>query len=301
MLDRDVLPALGKIKVAAVTRGQVAKLHVGMADRPYLANRALAVLGAMFRFAELHDLRPMGSNPCTAIDPYPETSRERFLSSAEFAAIGVALSRAEREGLPTPPKLQRRPKTPAAAKHRPKSAGAPRPANPYAVGAIRFLLLTGWRESEVLTLRWDAIDFDRGIATLAATKTGRSIRHVGGAALDLLSRLPRIGDGTYVFPGAKPGTHLKELKRLWESVRDASNLHDIRLHDLRHSFASVAVSDGLSLPVIGALLGHTEVATTQRYAHLADDPRKQAADTTSARVAAALSSGQATQTPLKIA
>jgi integrase len=288
LLFRDVLPTLGRSKVAAVTRSQVAKLHLSMSDRPYLANRGLAILGAMFRFAELHDQRPRGSNPCTGIEPYPERARERFLSEAEFARLGAALSRAAREGLPVPEKLRRKPASEVTAKHRPKSADTPHPASPFSVAALRFLLLSGWREQEVLSLRWAALDFEHGIATLAETKTGRSVRHVGAAALALLSDLPRLEHSPYVFPGAKPGAHLKEIKRLWEAVRDAAALPDVRLHDLRHSFASAAAGGGLSLPVIGALLGHREVATTQRYAHLADDPRRRAADQVAAAIAAAL-------------
>ena len=286
-LARDVLPVLGDTKVAAVTRAQVARLHLALGDRPYLANRALAVLGAMFRFAELHGHRPAGANPCAGVDPYPERARERFLSGAEFAALGAAQGRAEREGLPVPEKLRRTPACPETAKHRRKAGYAPQPANPFAVAALRFLLLTGWREREALTLEWAAIDAERGIATLADTKTGRSARHLGAPALALLAGLPRLEGSRYVFPGGKPGAHLQDLTRVWEAVRHAAGLADVRLHDLRHSFASAAVSGGLSLPVLAALLGHREVATTQRYAHLGDDPRR-AADQASGDVAAAL-------------
>jgi integrase len=288
-LTRDVLPVLGKAKVAEVTRAQVARLHLALSDRPYPANRALAVLGAMFRFAELHGHRAAGTNPCGGVDPYPERARERFLSGAEFAALGAALARAEREGLPVPAKLRRTPKRAETAKHRRKAGYAPQPANPFAVAALRFLLLTGWRESEALTLEWAAVDVERGIATLADTKTGRSARHLGAPALALLAGVPRVGDSPYVFPGAKPGAHLADLTRVWEAVRHATGLANVRLHDLRHSFASTAVSGGLSLPVLAALLGHREVATTQRYAHLGDDPRRRAADRVSGDVAAALS------------
>lgn len=292
-LRKDVLPVLGRLKVADVTRAQIAKLHLSMKDRPVLANRVLAVLGAMFNFAELFEHRPRGSNPCADIGFYPEEPRERFLSAEEFARLGDALRRAESEGLPTPPKLRRKPKVGPTAKHRPRTADVPRPANPVAVAALRFLLLTGWREGEALGLRWDEIDFSRGIATLPTTKTGRSARHLGAPALMLVSELPRVEGSVYVFPGAKPGTHLQDFKRLWEAVRHAAELHDVRLHDLRHSFASAGVADGLSLPVLGALLGHREVATTQRYAHLGDDPRKRAADQVAASVAAALAAGAA--------
>jgi integrase len=288
LFNKDVLPVLGRARVAELTRAQVAKLHLVMSDRPYLANRALSILSAMLRFAELHGYRPTGTNPCTGIELYPERSRERFLTDEELKRFGTALAKAERTGLPTPTKLQRKPSAPEKAKYRPKNAGTPIPANPYAVAALRFLILTGWRESEALGLRWDQLDFARGIAALPETKTGRSDRHVGAPALALLSELPRLADSPFVFPGAKPRTHLVEIKRVWEAVRHAAKLEGVRLHDLRHSFASVGAAGGLSLPMIGALLGHREVSTTQRYAHLGDDPRKAAADRVSAHVAAAM-------------
>lgn len=291
LLNKDVMPVLGRVRVAALTRAQVAKLHLAMSNRPCLANRALAILSAMLRFAELHGHRPTGTNPCTAIEMYPERSRERFLTDEELKRFGNALTRAERVGLPPAPKKGEKPKDPKKAKHRPKSAGKPTPANPFAVAALRFLILTGWRESEALGLRWDQLDFTRGIAALPNTKTGRSDRHVGAPALALLSELPRLADSPFVFPGAKPGTHLVEMKRVWEAVRHAAELEGLRLHDLRHSFASVGAAGGLSLPMIGALLGHREVSTTQRYAQLGDDPRKAAADRVAGHVAAAMREG----------
>jgi integrase len=288
LLKKDVLPVLGHVRVSALTRAQVAKLHLAMSDRPYLANRALAVLGAMLRFGELHGHRPASTNPCTGIDPYPEQSRERYLTDEELKRFGTALTKAERVGLPTPPKLQRKLKDAKKAKHRPKSADKPTPANPYAVAALRFLILTGWRESEALGLRWDQVDVARSLTTLPDTKTGRSDRHIGAPVLALLTEIPRLAECPFVFPGSKPGSHLVEIKRVWEAVRHAAKLEGVRLHDLRHSFASVGASGGLSLPMIGALLGHREVSTTQRYAHLGDDPRKAAADRVAAQVAAAL-------------
>jgi integrase len=293
MFRRDIRPRLGARKAADVTFAQIAKVHLDMAGRPYLANRALAAMHAAFAFAERHEMRPRGSNPCAEVEPYPETARERFLSEAEFAALGAALTRASREGLPPPPTLRRKAPKPEMLKHRSKSADVPRPANPIAVAALRFLLLSGWRESEALTLRWEFLNVERSHAMLPKTKTGRSIRPLGAAVWALLSTLPRVADSPYVFPGAKPGEPLKELKRVWGAVRHAAGLDTVRLHDLRHSHASVGVGDlGLSLPILAALLGHAEVATTQRYAHLADDPRKRAADAVAGRVAALLAANQ---------
>jgi integrase len=181
----------------------------------------------------------------------------------------------------------------------------PRPANPIAVAALRFLLLSGWRENEALTLRWEFLNVERSHAALPKTKTGRSIRPLGAAVWALFSTLPRVADSPYVFPGAKSNKPLKELKRVWGAVRHAAGLDAVRLHDLRHSHASVGVGDlGLSLPIVAALLGHTKVATTQRYAHLADDPRKRAADAVATRIASLLApsqSGNAAAPPTAVA
>lgn len=297
----ELRQALGKLKVADVTAAQVAKLHLAMKDRPYQANRALAALSALFTFAERHGARPHGSNPCQHIQPYKEEARERYLTDAEFAALGAALATAERDGLPVPEKRQRRRATAATRKHRTKDtnddgARAPRRFSPVAIGALRFLLLTGWRKDEAQSLRWDAVDVARGVATLRDSKTGRSVRELGPPALELIEamRAYRLEGNPYVFPGAKDGDHFKDTARVWDAVRQAAGLPDVRLHDLRHAFASVAASGGLTLPVIGALLGHGHSATTSRYAHLVDSARKRAAESTSAAVAAALAAGVAT-------
>jgi integrase len=162
---------------------------------------------------------------------------------------------------------------------------------------LRFLLLTGWRESEALTLRWSDLNTERGTATLRETKTGRSERELGAPALLLVNDLRRLrkADNPYVFYGAKDAAHFTDTARLWDCVRHAAGLPDVRLHDLRHGYASVGLASGLTLPVIGALLGHSDVATTSRYAHLADTARKRAADLTAGAIANALGSAEAKQ------
>lgn len=297
----ELRAALGARKVADVTRADVARLHLGMRARPYMANRALAALSALFTYAERHGHRPDGANPCRHVAGYPEHKRERYLSDAEFAALGAALATAERVGLPLPPARQRRRATPATAKHRTKATApdgtrAPTPSNPVGVAVLRFLLLSGWREREALTLRWDAVDVARGVVTLADTKTGRSVRELGAPARAVVEamRAHRQAGNPYVFPGAKAGAHYTDTARVWDAARHAAGLADVRLHDLRHAFASVAASGGLTLPLIGALLGHTDSATTARYAHLVDSSRKRAAELTSGAVAAALAGGVAT-------
>lgn len=290
--------ALGSQKIAEVTRQEISKLHLRMADRPYQANRLLASLSALFTFAERHGHRPEHSNPCRGIPGFREQKRERYLNNEEFAALGDSLTRAESEGLPLPRSSRtasRRRASEKTAKHRTKDTGTdgsrkPKPASPVGVAVIRFLLLSGWREGEALTLKWEHLDESRKVASLPDTKTGQSVRALGGPAFDLLKamRTHRVLGNPYVFPGSKPGSHFTDTARIWYAVRYAAGLPDVRLHDLRHAFASVAASGGLTLPLIGALLGHTDSATTARYAHLVETAQTSAAEVTSAAVAAAL-------------
>lgn len=283
--------ALGRFKVAEVTRGQISKIHLGMKGRPYMANRALAALSALFTYSEMQGYRDGLTNPCKGVVEFREHKRERLLSDAEYAALGRALRQAEEVGLSLPAHRQRRDASAATAKHRPKKFDAPKPANKIGIAALRFLILTGWREGEALTLKWSDLNIERGTATLLDTKTGRSERELGAPALLLLEELrPLRRDGNpYVFYGAKEKAHFADTARLWDCIRYAAGLPDVRLHDLRHGYASVGLASGLTLPVIGALLGHMDVATTSRYAHLADTARKRAADLTAGAIAVALS------------
>lgn len=295
---KHVLPALGGKAVREVTPVDVRRLHRKLQETPYQANRVLALLGAFFSFAEQEGARATHDNPTRRVTPYPERPRERFLSAAEVARLGEALARAEREGLPPAPSL-RRPPPAKRPQNRPKSADAPQPANPLAVAALRLLLLTGCREGEILTLRWDAVDLERGFLRLADTKTGPNVRPLGAAAAELIARLPRHQRSPYVFPGLRPSAPLRDLKRLWYAVRHAAGLPELRVHDLRHSFAAVSATGGDSLLVTRALLGHRDIATTQRYAHLADDPVRAAADRAAGSLAAWLEGKETAVTPLR--
>ena len=284
-----IVPAIGKKPVAQVVLRDVSALHLAYRKQPYQSNRVLQLLKTFFFWAETRGYRAKNTNPCRGIAKFPEHERERFLTVAEVGKLGTALVTAERDGLPPAPILRRKPKSSEKAKHRPKSADTPIPANPFAVAAIRFLLFTGWREREALTLRWADVDMVRGAATLPDTKTGKSQRPIGAAAVALLAELPRLEGSPYVFPGARSGQPLREIKRVWTAARHAAGLDDVRLHDLRHTVASFAVGSGHSLFLTGKLLGHARAETTQRYAHLADDARKAAADTVSGVLEAALS------------
>lgn len=294
---RHVVSALGTAAVRSVSTAEVSRLHRRLRDTPYAANRVLSLLSSFFTYAERQGVRPAQSNPVRGVERYPERSRERFLTPAEVKRLGEALVEAETVGLPPAPNRRKRPATGKTAKHRTKSAGTPTPANPFAVSAIRFLLLSGFREKEALTLRWEYLDLERKVALLPDTKTGRSVRRLGGAAVLLLDSLPRIAGSPYVFPGGKPGSHLVEINRVWYAVRHAAGLEDVRLHDLRHSFASAVASAGGSLLMIRSLLGHRDPATTAKYAHLLADPVQATADATAGELADLL--GAATKPELK--
>ena len=230
-------------------------------------------------------MRPPHSNPAHQIAFYDEHPRERFLTPAEVAKLGEALERALNIGLAAAPNRRRKPGDPSKRKHVPKSL-KPIPANPFAVAAVRFLLLSGWREREALTLRWEDVDLENARVTLPDTKTGRSVRRLGAPAVALLNSLPRIKKSPYVFPGRDPKKPLVEINRLWYAARHAAGLDDVRLHDLRHSFASTIASAGGSLLMIRALLGHKDTQTSARYAHLFDDPVRATADATAGQLVA---------------
>jgi integrase len=297
--DKHVAPAIGSKLVAKVTAVDVRRLHRAMHETPYLANRVVGLLRSVFAFAAKEGLRAAHDNPAMGVDSYPEETRERFLTPDEFRRLGEALDRAESVGLPPAPKKRRKPKLAKHRKHVPKSADKPIPADPAGVAAIRLLATTGCRENEILSLRWDAVDFERGFLRLADTKTGRSTRPLGEAAIAILKALPVVKDNPFVLPSKHPGQHIKEIRRLWEAVRHAAKIEDVRLHDLRHSFASIPAISGESMLVVRSLLGHANVATTERYAHLADDPVKRAADRTSSDIAGWMRGGDTPITPLR--
>jgi integrase len=283
--EAHILPALGTKPVSTVVNADIRRLHRSLHETPYQANRVVARLTTFFTYSIAEGAIPSKENPAHGVEFYPEQGRERFLTKEEFGRLGEALARAEREGLPRAPELRLKLKKPENRKHRPKSADIPIPANLFAVAAIRLLALTGCRENEILSLRWDAVDFERGYLRLDDTKTGKSVRPLGQSAATLLASLPRVQGNPHVLPGLKAKGHLIEIKRVWYAVRHTAKLKGLRLHDLRHSFASVPAAGGESLLVVRSLLGHKNVATTERYAHLGDDPVKRAADRTADSIA----------------
>ena len=266
--------AFGKQKIAEVTRDDVQKFHNNLQQKPYRANRALAVLSKAFNLAEIWSLRPDGSNPCRHVRKYREKRRERFLDADELRRLGAALDAASRGALVVP-------------------VEGPVFVSQDAVAAIRLLLFTGARRGEILGLKWSYVDFSRRRLALPDSKTGAKFIQLPLPAIEVLRTLPRRGPDDYVIKGGKPGSALVNLKKPWTRIRRAAQLEDVRLHDLRHSFASVAAGSGHSLPIIGALLGHKNAGTTERYAHLASDPLVAASDDIAGRLAQFLMQGEA--------
>ena len=294
-LQNHVVPLMGKLRVSAVERADVARVmkeiaagktakdektkHQGrriVRGGKIVANRVQALLSKMFALAEDWKLRPEGSNPCRGVRRYAERKVERFLSGDELARLGAALKSVAARAVRVP--------APAGISGRRRPTGI----RAASVPALRLLLLTGCRIGEVLSLRWENVNLERRLLLLDDSKTGAKPVFLSTVAAEFIGTLPREVGTEYVFPGDRPGKPIVSLRKTWERVCKIAKIDALRLHDLRHSYASVGAADGLSLPVIGALLGHSHPSTTARYAHLAASPLYAAADAIGARILAAL-------------
>lgn len=266
-LEKFILPAIGNLRVSEVSRADIANFHHDMRDTPYDANRCLEVISKMFNLAELWGLRADGTNPRRHIPKYGEQKRERYLTDDDLQRLGAVLQNAE------------------------ANKTEPLPV----IFAIRLLLLTGCRLGEIQTLKWNYVDFAEGCLRLQDSKTGAKIVHVGPAVIALLQRMEQHDDrpegNPYVIYGTLPLKYWTDMQKPWRRIRKKAGLSDLRIHDLRHSFASLAVSSGQSLAMIGKLLGHTQVQTTARYAHLMSDTVKTAAKDVSSQILEKLGTG----------
>ena len=266
-LRLHVLPALGRRKVRDITKRDIEKLHADLSvergddnterPTPIRANRVRALLSKMFALAEEWDIRPVGSNPCRGVKAFRESRRERYLSSTEVARLWGTLTELERNLI-----------TPAPV-----------------VALVRLLLLTGARLSEILTLRWNQVDFERACLRLPESKTGAKVVHLNAPALEVLAGIEHVDDNPHVIAGEKPGAHFVGVQKAWQRIRTHAGLPDLRLHDLRHTYASILAGLGEGLPIIGKVLGHRQAQTTQRYAHVAADPVKHATERAGAALA----------------
>jgi integrase len=256
LLARHILPALGNLTVAEIEREHVERLHLAMKNTPRRANYTAAVLQIILGWGVRRGLR--SSNPALGIQQYRENKRERFLSEAEIGAAAAAIASAEAKGV----------------------------IGPFAAAGLRLALFTGARSGEITAAQWGHIDWERRLIRLPDSKTNeaRTI-HLSDAALEVLRSIPHVGE--YVIAG-RHGRPFKSLSRTWIVARKYAGLDDVRLHDLRHSYASLAAGRGASLHMIGKLLGHKRVATTQRYAHLARDVVQSVNDELGAAMQAAI-------------
>ena len=256
IVARHILPALGAMAVAAVGRSHVTELHHRLRDTPTMANMAIATLSQMIDQGGAWGMVPEGGNPCRFVVKYRERRCERFLTGEEFRRLGRVLDKME--------------------------AASRVPA--HAAAGLRLLMLTGCRRNEILTLRWDDVHLEVRELRLRDAKTGPRAVLLSPAAAKVLAELPRVPATPWVIAGRRPGTRVTNIDKHWRRVRAHAGLDDVRLHDLRHSFASRALALGESLPMIGKLLGHSQIQTTARYAHLARD----AVHDSAARVAASI-------------
>lgn len=259
-------PTFGNRLVSDITRTDVDRLHKRLRATPYRANRTLALMSRLMNLAEAWGWREPSTNPCKHVEKFREQARERYLSAEEIGRIGAAMEAMLKE----------------------------QDIRPEAAAAIRLLLLTGARLNEILLAHWDWVDLERRVIELPDSKTGKKPVYLSDAALEVIAELKatrRDPKNPYLLAGRSKGKPLNNLAKPWKRICARAGLSGVRLHDLRHTAASVAVGRGVNLPVIGRLLGHRQAQTTLRYAHVDADPALAAANEIGAAIGAALGSG----------
>lgn len=275
-IERHVKPLLGRKRIHTVNRIDIERFQkdvaagktacdekTGPRGRAIVkggrgtAARATALLAAIFSYAVKQGM--LRENPAKGVELFKGEPRTRFLTADEMSSLGEALSKAKSNG-----------------------------TSETVIAAIRLLILTGCRKSEILGLRWTWVDFEGGCLRLPESKTGKKVVPLGAPALELLATLPRIEGNPHVLPGEKEGGHLVGLPKAWAKIKKQAGLDDVRLHDLRHSFATVAVAGGDSLYLVGKVLGHKQSKTTEVYAHAQQDPLRAVADRAASKIAAAM-------------
>lgn len=236
-------PALGRLPLSAITHEHVQKLHLDLRAKPTTANRVLALCSKLLSWCERRGHLPRGSAMARGLDRYQETTIKRFLSQEQMTLLWETIIDLESRGV----------------------------LNELPATALKLLMLTGARKNEILSLKWLDMDFNGKKATLADSKTGFKTIYFPQQAIDLLRRLPKTS--SFIFPSQSASGRLANLQWQWRAVLKAAKLEGRwRIHDLRHGFASSAVNSGGSLPFIGFLLGHKRASTTERYAHVAENP-----------------------------
>jgi len=245
-LKTYIVPALGSKRLANISPSDVERMHLGLKETPVSANRCVALLNAMLNVARRWGYRK-GPNPCEGIRRFKETARRRYLAPEEVVKLAAAIKTAEDAQM-----------------------------IPWQSAALfRLLLLTGARSGELLNLRWSEVDLANDALNLTDSKTGAKTIRLNGAAAVILGKLERGGEWVFPHP-RRTGKRIAHPKHSWAKVLRLAKITNCHLHDLRHSYASFGVSAGLTLPVLGALLGHTQAQTTSRYSHLMTDPLRAA-------------------------
>lgn len=299
-IARHIKPLLGGKLVGEVTRADIEKFMRDVANGKTAtdertkkhgraivrggkgtATRTVRLLGGIFSYAVAQGY--IESNPRHGVKLYADGKGERYLTPDELKRLGEALRQAETDGLPwnfSDDKLS---------KHRPVQIENQREViSPHAIAAIRLILFTGCRAGEIRNLRWEHVDLENGLLHLPDSKTGAKRVLLGAPALKVLANLERCG--SYVIAGAKKDKPRSDLKRPWSRIIEYAKIEGVRLHDLRHTYASVGAVSGMGLGMVGKLLGHASPTTTARYSHFADDPLRRASDTIAATLASAMDS-----------
>lgn len=272
-IERHIKPLLGRMRVPDVKRADVSRflqdvaagktavdVKTGARGRAIVrggkgtATRTVGLLGGIFSFAV--ESGWISENPVRGVKRFRDRRNERFLDGAELQKLGAALVAAEATG-----------------------------ENPYAIAIIRLLILTGARKGEIESLRWPEVDWQYGYLRLADSKTGQKLITLNLAAIEVLQTVPRQNASNFIFPASRSDGYYKGTSKVWRRIRSKAKLDAVRLHDLRHSFASMALLQGASLVIIGELLGHRDSATTARYAHLTASPTREVAENTGDKIA----------------
>lgn len=277
-----LIPLIGSRRLVDVTPHVLSTLHAKRQDTPAAANQIMRVFSSVWNWADKNEIKVGEKIPIRGIKLYKEEKKERFLTESELIRLGEALDLAETTGLPYEVD-ENGPK----AKHAPKPQNRFRLVDAYAVAAIRLIALTGTRKREILDAKWEEISFEMGVLNLSKSKTGKKPVILPEAALDILKTLPRIKGNPYVIPGDVEGQPRADLKNPWDAVRAYAGLKGVRIHDLRHSFASTGVNGPVSLIVMSKLLGHKDIKTTMRYAHVYSAAAREAAEAVGETIAEA--------------
>lgn len=255
-------PVFGRQRVECISRGEVDAFHKQLAATPYQANRSLALLSKLLNLAEEWEWRE-GTNPCRHISKFRERPRQRFLTMEEIASVQAASSKLVTESVITE----------------------------HAASILELLLLTGARSGELQSAEWAWVNWRLQMVSLPDSKTGAKTIYLSDAAIEVLrQQYARSGGQKFIYPGRSEGKHIHNLRKPWARICKEAGLDGARVHDLRHTAASLALGAGTSLAVVGRLLGHTQVQTTLRYAHLDANPALTAANSIGERVRASAAS-----------